>query len=348
MPDENLPSSKGGHERARRLSPAERKEIARQGAYARWRKEGKEPPLFAEYGSEDRPLRIGSIEIPCYVIMDGDRPIRVLAQRGLQSGVGLSRSGGKGGARRIVALLRSFEIKGLDIRNLIARANSPIRFIPPHGGNPADGYESSIMPDICDVIIEAGRRHMLLPRQAHLARQCATLQHAFAKHGLENLIDRATGYEEMRPRDMVAKLIEKYVAKELRPWVKTFPSDFYKEIFRLNNWNYYEDCGRPGVVGKWTDDIVYKRLPTGVRDKLYELIPRNDKGQLKNRLHQGLTETFGYLKLQEHLTAVVMLARYSPDWRTFMYRLDRELPRSGNTRMLPYQERQFLAPPNQG
>ncbi|WP_271553524.1 hypothetical protein [Bradyrhizobium sp. CCBAU 45394] len=62
---------------------------------------------------------------------------------------------GKGGERKITELMASLAEKGGDIRGLIARANNPIRFIPPHGGNPADGYEATILPDICAVLIEA-------------------------------------------------------------------------------------------------------------------------------------------------------------------------------------------------
>jgi hypothetical protein len=51
---------------------------------------------------------------------------------------------GNSGARRIAELMASLVEKDVDIRGLIARGNSPIRFIPPHGGNPADGYEATI------------------------------------------------------------------------------------------------------------------------------------------------------------------------------------------------------------
>ena len=124
-------ASKGGVARAKKLSPKRRSEIAREGALAKQAKAGNAPAV-AKYGAPDRPLRIGAIEIPCYVLADGTR---VLAQRGLQSGIGLSEGGGKGGARKLVTLMEYFEKKGIDTRGLIVRAESPIRFMPPHGGN---------------------------------------------------------------------------------------------------------------------------------------------------------------------------------------------------------------------
>src|SRR5689334_24208093 len=125
----------GGARRAELLSPGRRAEIAREAAMRRWADEGKPQPILAKYGAVDRPLKIGAIEIPCYVLADGTR---VLAQRGLQGGIGLSEGGGKRGARKIAELMEGLAEKGIDVRGLIARANSPIRFIPPWGGNPAD------------------------------------------------------------------------------------------------------------------------------------------------------------------------------------------------------------------
>src|SRR5580692_5344543 len=94
--DKNI-QSMGGQARAQKLTRQRRAEIARNAAESRWAKNGSVPPLVARYGTSERPLRIGEIEIPCYVLSDGTR---VLAQRGLQSGIGLSESGGSGGVRR--------------------------------------------------------------------------------------------------------------------------------------------------------------------------------------------------------------------------------------------------------
>lgn len=323
----------GGLARAARTPPKRRSEIARAAAMSRWADEGKPQPMLAKYGALDRPLKIGDVEIPCYVLADGTR---VLAQRGLQGGIGLSEGGGKTGARRIAELMESLAEKGVNVRGLVARANSPIRFIPPHGGNPADGYEATILPDICAVLIDAQQQGKLTPSRVHLAERAALLQHGFATIGIIALVDEATGYQDYRPRDALARILEKFVAKELRPWVKTFPAEFYKQIFRLNQWEYHENCGRPGVVGHWTNNIVYKRLAPGVLEELRKQTPRTPGGDFKNKLFQRLTEDFGHPKLREHLTGVIMLMKYSPNWEVFMDRLDREYPQWGTTMLLPF------------
>src|SRR5260370_10072085 len=127
MAEEKNPDRvKAGKARAKALSPQQRTHIARRAAIMRWAEEGKPPPILAKYGAADRPLKIGDIEIACYVLTDGTR---VLSQRGLQGGVGLSLSGGPAGVRRIALLMAMLAPKGIDFRGLIARTNSPIRFL---------------------------------------------------------------------------------------------------------------------------------------------------------------------------------------------------------------------------
>jgi hypothetical protein len=56
----------------------------------------------------------------------------------------------------------------------------------------------------------------------------------------------------------------------------------------------------------------------------------------KNKLFQRLTDDIGHPKLREHLAAVLMLMKYSPNWLVFMDRLDKEFPQWGTNFMLPF------------
>ena len=339
MANEQIVSSyaaKGGRARASALTHEQRREIARAAATARWSREGHAVPVQATYGAPDRPLKIGEIEIPAYVLVDGRR---VLAQRGLQTGIGMSRSGGKLGARRLAMFLAGLGAKGLQVNDLIARINNPIRFIPPHGGNIADGFEATILTEICDVILEARKQRLLLTQQEHIAKTCEILVRAFAKVGVIALIDEVTGYQDVRTRDALARVLEAFIAKELRKWVKTFPAEFYREMFRLKGWTFSPvSAARPQVVGHLTNDLIYKRLAPGVLDELKRLTPRDDKGRLKTHLHRRLTEDIGHPRLREHLAAVVALMKASTTWDRFTLGVDRALPVYGKTMTLPLDE----------
>jgi hypothetical protein len=325
---------RSGLARAASLTPSQRSEIAKRAAAARWQG----PVKKATHGSSDKPLRLGDILIPCYVLED---ETRVLSQRGLQTGIGLSEGGGKSGARRITELMLQLEEKGINTRSLSVRADSPIRFVLP-GGGIADGYDAKILPDICAVLIEAGQKGKLGKRLARLAERAAILQHGFATLGIIALVDEATGFQRDRAQNALSKILEAFIAKELQPYVSTFPTDFYQEIFRLRGLNYPKDSvKRPQYFGGLTNDIVYKRLAPGVLDELKRVTPKLGSGRLAHKLFQRLTANRGYPKLREHLGAVVTMMQLSDNWHDFTEKLDRlrprlNLPKSSDTRQLTF------------
>jgi len=320
----------GGKARAEKLSAKERSEIAKKAATARW---NKDIPV-AMCGATDHPLCIGDSEIPCYVLEDGRR---VLAQGGMIGALGMSYGGSYSrGGDRLAKFVNSGRLKpfiGSDLRD---RTEKPIRFRTPQG-NLANGYEATILADICDAVLAARADGKLQKQQEHIAMQCEILVRAFARVGIIALVDEATGYQEVRSRNALARILEAFIAKELQAWIQTFPSDFYQEMFRLRGLDYPNDSvRRPQYFGHLTNDIVYKRLAPGVLEELKRVTPRNEKGRRTHRYFQRLTSNLGYPKLREHLGAVVAIMRLSDNWNEFMYHLDRFHPRQGETMMLPF------------
>jgi hypothetical protein len=206
---------------------------------------------------------------------------------------------------------------------------NPIKFRAP-SGSAAYGYEATILVKLCDAVLAARREGKLHYQQAHIAERCEILVRALAKTGIIALVDEATGYQEVRPRDDLAQILRQFVAVELQKWLSTFPVDFYREMYRLNGWDYSNmkpNSPKPLTVGRLTDDIVYKRLAPGVRDELRRLTERDEQGRFKTKLHQRLTGDVGHPRLREHLSAVVALMKASEDWAGFKRALNRALPK---------------------
>lgn len=86
---------------------------------------------------------------------------------------------------------------------------------------------------------------------------------------------------------------------------------------------------RPGVVGKYTNDIVYERLAPGILEELRNINPKQDDGSRVRRHHQFLTEDIGHPALAQHLHAVIGLMRASASWEQFKSMLDRAFPKKG-------------------
>lgn len=305
--------------RADSLSKRERREIAKNAAKARWARSAGLPR--ATHGDPDHPMRIGDIEIPCYVLDSGQR---VLSGRGMQDALAL----GQGHGGLLKEFLGQNNVKSFISNDLAMALEKPIRFIRPgRGGVLAVGYEATILADICDCVLAARKAGVLTKRQALIAEQCEILARAFAKVGIVALIDEATGYQYDRTRTALAEILEAFIKDELGKWARRFSDEFYRELFRLKGLKWPFEKNPPQYVGHWTNNIVYSRMAPGILDELRRKTPRLQSGHRRGKFHQWLTDDIGHPKLQEHLAAVTALMKSSDTWDDFEKRLNRALPK---------------------
>lgn len=317
--------AKGGAARAAKLTPEERKAISVRAADA---KREIATLVKATHGSADRPLKIGDIEIPCYVLED---ETRVLSQRGLISGLGMVKGSTRSGDDQLTVLANGLLEKGLINNDLAVVIRNPIRFKPLHGGRPAYGYPATVLADLCEAVLAARAATKLDKRQENLAKQCEVLVRGFARVGIIALVDEATGFQKDRAKDALAKILEAFVAKELQPYLRTFPSDYYEQIFRLYNLPYPplgNKAWRPAFIGSLTNEVVYSRLAP---DLLPELKRAASKTERKAKLHQWLTQDLGHPKLREHLASIVSILKLSASPAQFKANVNMIHPRHGET-----------------
>jgi P63C domain len=326
--------SLGGKARAEKLTKEELTAIAENAAEARWSK----VPDRLHYpksicGSPDKPLQIGEMEIPCYVLDDGRR---VITQTGMVSALAMKRGGAaKGGGDRIANFLSTKALKSYVPNTLGDVINNPIRF-KAHGAW-AYGYEATILPDICDLVLRARKEGNLNPQQAHIAEQCEILVRAFAKVGIVALVDEATGYQEIRNREALQEILKRYISEELMTWARTFPMEFYKQIFRLKGWNWNDGRMSP-IVGSIVNDLVYARLAPGVLEELKKRNPVTEKGYRKHKHFQHLTTDVGHPALTRHLYELIGMARAFSvgEWERYYELVDRSFPKMNTTLPLPF------------
>lgn len=316
--------AKGGKARAAALTPERRREIAVAAAAAK--KELAQLPK-ATHWSADHPLQIGEVKIPCYVLDDGTR---VLSQRGVLEGLGMARGTGGGGGDRLASFAGGKGISPFINSDLLAVIGNPVKFIAPHGGSAAFGYPATLLADICDAVLAARKAGALQKQQEHIAQQAEILVRGFARVGIIALVDEATGYQKDREKNALAKILEAFVAKELQPWVKTFPPDYYEQLFRLKGIPYPPENAnyRPQYFGTLTNNIVYERIAPGLKKELKQQAAKDEK---KAKLHQRLTTEIGHPKLREHLASVVTVMKLSNDYDDFSDKLDRIHPKFGDT-----------------
>ncbi len=309
----------GAMARAKKLSPDERSEIAKTAAVARWGL-----PKASHFGT----ITVGNVEIPCFVLEDGRR---VISGRGLTSAIGM-----KGRGQGVARISSHKLINTIDNKDLILAIENPIKFVgrSPKGLEAAsDGYEAIVLQEVCEALLTARDKGLLVTEQDRRYAQFADmLIRAFAKVGIIALVDEATGYQEVRDRKALQAILDRYLAKELAAWAKRFPDEFYREMFRLKDWPFNPlSVSRPGVVGKYTVDLVYERLAPGLVSELEKLNPKADNGSRKSRHHQWLSSDIGHPALAQHLHAVIGFMRACGDWEQFLLLMDKAFPKKGHT-----------------
>ena len=320
---------KAGEARAKKLSSEDRKAIASSGAQARWAKARPERDNLpkAVYGADERPLKIGELEIPCYVLEDERR---VLTVTGMQNAMNMARGGSMvPGLNRYELFISGDRISPYVLEELRQKIRAPIMFVTPTGAL-AYGYEATVLVELCESVLAARAAGALQPQQLNIAQQCEILVRGLARVGIVALIDEVTGFQEVRKRDALYKILEAYIAPDLMPWTRRFPPSFYEEMFRLHRWAYDpESVSRPGVVGKFTNQFIYEQLPPGVLEELRRKNPKDDLGRRRVRHHQYLSDDIGHPHLERQITATTALMRASEDWPMFKRLFCRAFPKKG-------------------
>ncbi|MCG7598888.1 P63C domain-containing protein [Halomonas sp. McH1-25] len=316
--------SKGGKARASTLSAERRSEIAREAAKKRW---NRDLPYAPHIGT----IHVGDSSLTCAVLEDGTR---VLTQSDMMRALGRARQA-KGRSFydadvNLPAFLTAKNLKPF-ISNDLYVTSSQVEFRLP-SGQMAFGYKAEMLPQVCEVYLKARDAGALKSTQLHVAKQADIVMRGLASVGIVALVDEATGYQRHRASDALAQILEKFIAKELQPWVHTFPQVFYEELFRLRGLEFPKyTVKRPQYFGHLTNDIVYKRLAPGVLEELKQSTPKSPSGKLKHQMHRKLTPDMGHPKLREHLSSVVTIMRLSTDYEDFKLKLDRLHPRFDNS-----------------
>lgn len=304
--------SAGGLARAEKLTPEERSEIARKGALAKRDKNMQLEAIRKGNFKEDF-----GFDAECYVLNDS-RKMAVMSQRGMAAALGLSTSGGTA----LKSLANSKAISNTSMgAEILKKIDNPLIFkglsmganLPPP--RPVNGYDVTLLIDICNAIIEAKNNKTLAPSQQKLADHASIILSASAKSGIQNLVYKLTGYDATK--EEVVAAFRAFIQEEAKKYEKEFPPELYLEWARLYGIT-------PPVRGRsWkhkhlTVDHVYYPLAKSdgrLLQLLREAKSKDADGNGK-KLFQFLNEV-GTRALRIHLGRVLEMAESSPDIQTY-------------------------------
>ena len=311
-------AKKGGEARAKSLTKDERSTIAREAARARWGTKEIDAP-------HSGTLVIGNLEINCAVTTDGTRLIN---QETFLRALGRDPRPKAGTGSRSGALPAVISAQNLQpfVSPQLRQMAEPITYRPPTGGR-VQGFKAEMLPEVCDVYLDARAAGALHHLQEPVAEAAEVLMRGLARVGITALIDEATGYQETRARRELQKILEAYIVAELQPWTKMFPDQFFEQIYRLQGWEYKPGTAkRTPYVGKLINHYIYEQLPPGILDELRDKNPKRESGHRAHKHHQFLTAQTGSPHLDRQIATVTTLMRISSDKQEFEELFERAFP----------------------
>jgi hypothetical protein len=324
MKDAVTGKAKGGVARAKALSPEERSQIARRAALERW---NNDLPVAEHSGI----LSIVDTEVQCYVIADGTR---VISTRAIMKSLRRTWRGRKYTGTELPVFVEAHNLKPF-ITDELSKELVPIVFRTATGVK-GEGYRAEALPHVCEIYLAAREAGVLNKAQLTVAQRCEAIVRALSRVGIIALVDEATGYQSVREKDALQKILERYLTDYARRWAKTFPDEFWDKLLRAKGYESYIGLPRPNFIGHWVNDVVYSRLAPGIHQKLKELNPRMPSGRRKYKNFQFLTEDHGVPELKEHLVkAMTVMDIAIATGQNFDLLLGSVLPKYGETMTLP-------------
>jgi hypothetical protein len=262
-------------------------------------------------------LAIGDGKYLCYVLDNGKR---VISQREV---VRALTKQSKGGLERY---LDTQNLKPFISSKMVA--DQTIQFRIPANPVTANGYEATLLLDICDAYLRARDVGLLSVPQQRLAKQAEIITRACAKIGIIALIDEATGYQKFRKKQELQLKLQAFIADEMQEWAKMFPDEFWFELARLEG-IHYSPRSRPLRWGKYVMMFVYDAVDPEVGRELRKKNP--DPHFLQNH-HQWLKK-FGRDNVHDQITKVVTIMKLCSDMPAFRQKFsklfDRQLSFAG-------------------
>lgn len=299
--EKNESKARGGIARAKALSPEKKREIALKAATARW---GAKVPQSTHKGNFQTDF---GIDVECYVLDDAAKTA-VISQRGMGVALGMS-----DGGSRLPRFVNGKTFSSYVGPELSEKLNNPIIFQGLNAGQNSpisqiNGYDVTILIDLCKAIINAENDGKLLASQSNVAKQAHVILNASAKAGIKGLVYALSGYDVTREEVITA--FKLFVKEEAKEYEKEFPPQLYDEWYKIYSLPKFSR-GRPWEFKSLTINHIYYPLAKS-NGKLLELmrVSKANGGDRKTKLHQFLSE-IGTRALRMHMGRILEMVESS-------------------------------------
>lgn len=142
------------------------------------------------------------------------------------------------------------------------------------------------------------------------------------ERGSDKTLDRKNEIELLSGKiiniDAEREALSKIIANAIKDYSPRVPQEYYRQIFRLNNWDIPEGkiSEKPSIVGTFTNQIIYDRFNKAVLPELKRLNPYVRFG-IRNFKHFQLLTDEGRVLYDKYIKDAIEVMKECKEWYEF-------------------------------
>lgn len=284
--------------------------------------------LSIQFGSSDKPLKIGNVLLFCYIL---ENKQRVITRDSFQKAMGYE---GKS-ETWLLELLTSINRFTLIQTELLNEIKNPLTAKTSNNYSEkevSDLLDATCIVQSCLAIEKAKEDGYLNVNQLKFAKSASIVLKKIKNTTIESLIDEATGFNWYREQT-IERVIQTLLNQQNDTtflWIKTFPSQFLERIIELNSLNWKNIFQKPSSLSKIFNEIIYTRINNEVLDDLRTLKPKRTYTRKNNKKQDN-----EHPNLKKHIIAIESILTASDNnWSIFIQLLNKTFPKQKNRPLL--------------
>jgi hypothetical protein len=281
-------------------------------------------PQMVAYGTESQSLRIGTLELPCFILNDKRE---VFSINGLQKALGYDGKSEDWLFDLLSSINKFYPVPG----QLFEAYENPVLFeIRRVDGTNfiGKGIPPEVLISTCQTIQNAKNDGYLNLSQLKHAKAAAIIAHYFSEHDIQQAIAQATGLNFIKEsgKAYLQEYLLKNIDDAMYQWVEALRDAFWEKMLGIQGMDWTDLRDQPKNAADMVQEVVFSRLTDHLSN-----IMRTNKPKRTYRRKGYKVQDIEHAELGIYISEVLSLLKAANDnWTIFIQLLNRIYPKNNS------------------
>ena len=288
------------------------------------------------YGTGKLPLRIGHLELPCYILSDGNG---VFTRAGLQKALGYDGKSPDWLFDLLGSINKFYPVSGA----LFEALENPILFEmerPDGSLTKIEGIYPSVAIDACKTILNAKNDGYLSVGQLKHAKAAALIDSHFEAIGPREAIEEATGFNFTKETGKIylRDFMLSHHDDAVYHWIPALRDTFFEALLEMHALDWHALRKNPKKIAELLHECLFSRF-----DDQLNMALRAQKPKRVYRRPGKMPKNHEHPELQHYVSEIMALFKAAAsNWSVFLQLANRIHPKTTNVSLTiadPHTER---------